>query len=340
MQRKEPLMAKQLGIGLIGCGGMGRSLGRQLLELDAGRLVGVTDPNPEAAAEAVGELRAPSFKSVERLLAAPEVDAVIIASPGISHPELAEQAAARGKHIFVEKPMATRAADCDRMIAAAERAGVTLMVGQVLRYYPCWWQALELVREGVLGEPWGVTVTRIGGGWSGWPQPWRNSREVSGGLLMEVNAHEIDFMCQVCGDVERVYAEADHFGTEDPSDYPNLCFVSLRFRNGAVGLLHTSTVAAVSDLSGKVQGSEGTLHYTNGFNPAGEIRYARRDGELQTIRVGDIEVEQPVRRELRLFLESVLSGTPPPIPGREGRRNVAIAEAAYESAHTGQPVTL
>lgn len=332
-------MAKApLGIGLIGCGGMGRSLGRQLLEIPQARLVALSDPSPESLAEATAELGAPVAESVEQLLGRPDVDAVVVASPGINHPELTEQAAARGKHVFVEKPMATYAADCDRMLAATERAGVTLMVGQVLRYYPCWCQILELVREGVVGEPWGVTVTRIGSGWSGWPQAWRNSRHISGGLLMEVNAHEIDFMCQVCGDVERVYAEADHYGTEDPSDYPNLAFISLRFRSGAVGMLHTSTVTTLSDLSGKVQGSEGTLLYTNGFNPAGEIRYQRRDGEPQTIRVGDIEVEQPVRKELRLFVESVLNGTPPPIPGAEGKRNVRIAEAAYESARSGQPV--
>lgn len=333
-------MSRQLGVGLIGCGGMGRSLGRRLLEIDAARLIGVADPNPAAAAEASGELEAPVFPDQSALLADPSVEAVIIASPGLYHRELTEQAAARGKHVFVEKPMATTPEDCDAMIAAAERAGIRLMVGQVLRYYPTWWQILELVRAGEIGTPWGVTITRIGGGWSGWSQPWRNSLEISGGLLLEVNAHEIDFMCQLCGDVERVYAEADHFGTEDPSDYPNLCFVSLRFRSGAVGLLHSSTVAALSDLSGKVQGSEGTLIYTNGFNAAGEIRYARRDGEMKTISVGAIGVEQPVRKELRLFVESVLNGAPVPIPGEEGRRNVAIARAAYESARTGRPVHL
>lgn len=333
-------MAETLGIGLIGCGGMGRSLGRQLLEIEAARLVAMTDPSAEARAEAAAELGRPAVESVERLIESPEVEAVVIASPGLYHAELTEQAAARGKHVFVEKPLATYARDCDRILAAAEQAGITLMVGQVLRYYPCWWQVLELVREGVLGEPWAVAVTRIGGGWSGWPQAWRNSREISGGLLMEVNAHEIDFMCQVCGDVERVYAEADHFGTEDPSDYPNLAFVSLRFRSGAVGLLHTSTVSEISDLSGKIQGSEGTLVYTRGFSPDGEIRYTRRDGETRTLRVGDLEVEQPVRKELRLFVEAVRNGTPPPIPGAEGRRNVVIAEAAYESARTGRPVTL
>ena len=80
--------------------------------------------------------------------------------------------------------------------------------------------------------------------------------------------------------------------------------------------------------------------YSNGFNSAGEIRYCRRDGETQSIPVGSIEVEQPVRKELRLFVEAVLNDTPVPVTGAEGRRNVAIAEAAYESARTGLPVKL
>ncbi len=330
-----------LGVGLIGGGGMGRSLGRQLKTLENARLAGVADPSAEALARATEELGAPGFSSAEALLEQPGVDAVIVASPGFLHRPHIELAAAAGKHIFAEKPLAPTTADCDAIAAAVERAGVTLMVGQVLRYYPCWWQILELVREGAVGEPWGVTVTRISPGWGGWSQPWRNSLQQSGGLLMEVNAHEIDFMCQVCGDVDRVYAEADKFG-EDAADYPNLYFVSLRFKSGAVGMLHASTVTTLNDLSGKVQGSEGSLLYTNGFVAAGEIRHLRRGEDAanaRTIRVGDIQVEQPVRKELRLFTEAVLGGRPVPIPLAEGRRNVAIAEAAYESARTGRPVT-
>jgi UDP-N-acetylglucosamine 3-dehydrogenase len=329
-----------LGIGLIGCGLMGRSLGKELLQVEGAKLVAVADPSEEALAKASEELGAPGFADASALLARPEVDAVIIASPGFLHRKLTEQAAALGKHVFVEKPMATYTADCDAMTAAAEKAGIKLMVGQVLRYYPCWWQVLELVRQGEVGQPWGIHITRIGGGWGGWAQPWRNSRELSGGLLMEVNAHEIDFMCQIGGDVTRVYAEADKFGPDDPADYPNLYFLTLRFANGAVGSLHTSTVSAIGDLSGKVQGSEGTLIYTSGFGANGEIRYAKRDGQPQTIKIPEIEVEQPVRKELRLFVEAVRSGGDVPIPAAEGRRNVAIAEAAYESARTGLPVEL
>lgn len=329
----------QLGVGLIGCGGMGRALGTQLLQVEQARLVGVADVNAEAVARASTELGAAGFDSAEALLANPEVEAVVIASPPFQHRPLTELAASRGKHIFVEKPMAAKPEDCDPMMEAAAKAGVTLMVGQVLRYYPTWAHIIEQVRSGAIGTPMGITVTRIGGGWGGWSQPWRNSLEMSGGLLMEVNAHEIDFMCQIGGDVTRVYAEADHY-CEGTEDYPNLYFVSLRFASGAVGLLHASTVSALNDLSGKIQGSEGTIIYTNGFSADGEIRYAKRDGQPETLRVGDIEVEQPVRKELRLFVESVQSGTPPPVPGPEGKRNVAIAMAAYESARTGVPVSL
>ncbi len=327
----------ELRVGLVGCGGMGRSLARQLITIETARLVGVTDLSAEAAAALAAELGTRPFPTAEALLAEEGLDAVLIASPGYQHRPLTELAAARGKHVFVEKPLATTLADCDAMLAAASRFGIRLRVGHVLRYYPCWWQVLELVRSGTVGTPWAVTTTRISGGWGGAAQPWRNSLEMSGGILMEVNAHEIDFMCQICGDVERVYAEADRFG-DDPADYPNLCLVSLRFKSGAVGMLHSSSVAAVSDLSGKIQGADGTILYRDGFAAGGEIRYARRDDEPRTIRIGDIEVENPIRRELRLFVESVLERQPEPISGLEGRRNVEIAVAAYESARTGRPV--
>jgi predicted dehydrogenase len=329
----------QLGVGLIGCGGMGRGLGKQLLTVEGARLVGLADVSSEAVAAAGAELGAPGYPSAEALLERADLDAVVIASPGFLHRGQTELAAALGKHVFVEKPMATNTADCDAMTEAASRAGVTLMVGQVLRYYPCWGQVLEMVRSGRIGDPWAASVTRIGSGWGGWAQPWRNSLEMSGGLLMEVNSHEIDFLCQIGGEVERVYAEGEHLG-EDPSDYPNLCFVSLRFKNGAMGLLHTSTVSTIPEVSGRVQGSTGTIVYRDGFSQEGEIRVAPRDGEPETIRVGDIQGENPVRRELRLFVEAARAGGAPPITAAEGRRNVAVAEAAYRSVCAGAPVTL
>src|SRR5689334_849779 len=137
---------------------MGRSLAKQLLEIEDARLAGVADVSPEAVTQASQELGAPGFESAEALLAQPGIDAVIIASPGFQHRPLTELAVGRGKHVFVEKPMATTVPDCDAMMQAAGQAGVTLMVGQVLRYYPCWEYAIERVRRGDIGQPWGVTV--------------------------------------------------------------------------------------------------------------------------------------------------------------------------------------
>jgi len=316
---------------------MGRSLGRQLVTIEEARLVGVTDISHEAMTRATEELQAPGFADAETLLAQPGVDAVLIATPGFLHRQYTELAASLGKHVFVEKPLATNLADCDAMIQAVDRAGVQMMVGQVLRYYPNWWQILGMVKRGDVGTPVGVQLTRISSGWKGWPAAWRNSLELSGGLLMEVNAHEIDFMCQICGDVERVYAEANH-SVEDGADHPNLYFVSLRFKSGAIGMLHSSTISAVQDLTGKIQGTEGTIAYVDGFGPGAVIRHARREGEVETLRVAEIQVEPPVRAELRHFVEALLTGQPVPITAAEGRRNVAIALAAYESARTGQPV--
>ena len=332
-------MVKPLGFGLIGCGGMGRSLGRQLVTLEGVRLAGVYDPDESARREAAAELGAGEHATPESLAAAEEVDALVIASPPATHRQLAELGAAHGRHLFVEKPLAPSIEDCDAIAAAAGRAGLLLMVGQVLRFYPTWWKALALVREGVLGKILGVSVSRIGPGWSGWPQPWRRTLAGCGGLLMEVNSHEIDFLCQVGGDVDRVYAEAEHYLDEDGCDYPNLYFISLRFRSGGRGLLHSSTLSTLGDLSGKIQGDEGTLFYTDGFSPNGMLRWQRRDEEPRELCVADIEKEHPVREELRLFAEAIRTGSPSPIPAAEGRRNVAIALAAYESARLGRPIS-
>lgn len=331
-------MKDRITVGLIGCGGMGRGLGRGIRTVEAAELVGVADINPEAVYTASQELEAPGFPSAEALLDRVDPDAVIIAAPGWQHLPLARTAAERGKQIFVEKPMGVSVAECDAMLEATRQAGVSLMVGQVLRWYPCWWKCLELIRSGAIGTPTGIQVTRISRQFENFPQEWRLRRSQSGGLLLEVNAHEIDFMGQVCGPAYRVYAEADRFG-QDPADFPNLYYVSIRYQSGAVGLLHASTIAAINDFSGRIQGDQGMIQYADGFGD-GTIRVADRAGHEETIRVRSIEKERPIPHELRLWIEALRSGAPVPVTGEQGREVVAIAEAAYDAADSGLPVQM
>jgi len=214
-----------LGVGLLGCGGMGRALARALAPIEEARLVAVWDKAGEAAAAAAEELGVEAARSLEDLLGNKEIGAVLVAAPQFAHAELTTAAAEAGKHVFCEKPMATTLADCDRMIEACRRAGVVLMIGQVCRYHAVHGKVRELVASGEIGRPVCITVHRLGGPWRGpAARPWRLRRETSGGNLLEINAHEIDFMRWVFGDVTRVVAVGDRYAN-DRLDYPDVALV-------------------------------------------------------------------------------------------------------------------
>jgi predicted dehydrogenase len=318
---------------------MGMSLARALNATGVARIAATTDVDAARARSAAEELGARSFEEHGALLADEGVSAVIVASPPFLHRSLVEDALAAGRHVFVEKPLAVTLEDCDAMIRAATAAGRTLMVGQVLRYYPTWRYVLERVRSGAIGRPIGAQVTRVGGGWGSASVPWRHEMAKCGGMLMEVNAHEIDFLCELLGQPQRVYGAMGRF-LDTPMDYPNLAFVSIHFASGALGMLHASQVSALGDLSGKAEGEAGSIFYRDAFSGNGQITEALHDAQPTVTRVGDLTYEPPVQAELRAFVESIAAGAPPPVTGAEGRRAVAVAVAAYRSAAEGRPIDL
>src|SRR5688500_4441016 len=119
----------ELGIALIGCGGMGRSEARVLKDVPRARLVAVCDVNEAAARECGAGMGAAHHTKHHEALARPDVGAVMVATPNGLHTQIVLDACAAGKHVFCEKPFAFTVAECDRMIAAAEAAEVRLMVG-------------------------------------------------------------------------------------------------------------------------------------------------------------------------------------------------------------------
>jgi myo-inositol 2-dehydrogenase/D-chiro-inositol 1-dehydrogenase len=326
-------------VGLIGCGGMGMSLARGLNGTGIARIAAVADVDAERAQRSAEELGAQAFNDHRALLSGTEVAAVLVASPPFLHRPLAEDALKAGRHVFVEKPLAATLEDCDALLQAAEAAGRTLMVGQVLRFYPTWRYILERVRAGAIGQPLGAQVTRVGGGWGSYSVPWRLEMAKCGGMLMEVNAHEIDFLCEVLGRPQRVYGAMGRF-LDTQADYANLAYVSIHFEGGGLGLLHASQIAALGDLSGKIEGENGSIFYQDGFSGDGRITEALHDGPRTVTRVGDLSYEPPVQAELRGFVEAINGNSPPPVTGAEGRRAVAVAIAAYRSAEEGRAVEL
>jgi predicted dehydrogenase len=314
---------------------MGMSLAESLVASGAGRLVAVADVDEAKAKEAGEKLSAAVYRAHTDLLSHPGLDAVLIASPPFLHAPLALDAIAAGKHVFVEKPFALTLEDCDRVIGAARDRNLRLMVGQVLRYYPTWRYLRERVAAGDVGRPLGARVTRIGGSWGSWDIHWRRERAKSGGMILEIHAHEIDFLNCVGGPVERVYGAMGNFG-ETGCDYPNLAFLSLHFQSGALGLLHASQTSAIGDLSGVIEGDAGAFQYREGFSRDGAILFRTRAGETTTTRVGDLQYEPPVQAEMREFATAIVEGRDTAIPGEDGRRVIAVALAAYRSMETGR----
>ncbi|MGQ9526044.1 MAG: Gfo/Idh/MocA family protein [Armatimonadota bacterium] len=326
----------QVRFGLIGCGGMGLHLARQANMVEGARVTAVCDSDPDRAAAGGRELDVPFHTAHSELVNRDDVDAVIVASPNNLHCIHSCDAAKAGKHVFCEKPMAPTLSECDDMIAAAQQNEVKLMVAQVLRYFPVFLETRRIVESGAIGKPVAMRVTRTSGPSGTFDHGWRARYDLTGGILMEINAHELDYMRVILGDPVAVYAQSRRL-VQGSYDYDDTHFVEISFGDGGMGFLHSSVAAAVGEYHMVIQGTEGTL--TNG-GFGGPIRYARFGEEPTEISASEIEAEEPYHHELRLFVEAVLTGGKPPVPGREGRAAVELALAAYASARTGQPVDI
>ena len=329
-----------LRVGLIGCGGMGRRLAQELAAVPEARLVAVCDVVPDAAAAAGAALAVPWDADHRRLLARPDVDAVLVATPNGGHTPVVLTAAAAGKHVFCEKPLALTVAECDAAIAAAERHGVRLLVGHVLHLMPQFRRVLDLFGAGPLGRPLSAQVVHAG--WFSDPQArYRLRRATAGGLLFDITIHELDFLLRLFGPVETVYAvTANRLHPE--LDYEDDAHLLLRFRSGAAAQVLGSLASRLGASSGLIAGERGTLRYEEASPP-------RRGGAI-TYRLVE-EGAPPVTEtlaydhgggayalELRAFTDWVLHGTAPPMSAAEGRAAVGVVEAAYRSAATGAPV--
>lgn len=324
------VLPETLGVGLLGCGGMAKSLGHAVRRLPRARLVRVCDVVPEVAAAAGVEFAVPATTDAAEVLSDPAVRAVIVATPNFTHADLVLQAAAAGRHIFCEKPMALTVADCERMRAAVVAARVQFCVGHVLRYLPVFDHMKRMVDAGVIGAPFAMRTTRLGG-W-GASQSWRQRRDLSGGPLFEVNIHEIDYQRYLLGEPETVYATGSQRVVMQ-TDFEDTVFLSLRYASGAHGVLHSSLGAPRGSYSGEIQGTEGIIAFTNGPS---RIEWRRFDGDSGAVGEEDLHALDAHERELNHLVEAVLDGVPPPIGLADGRAAVAVAEAAVRSLCSGQ----
>lgn len=333
----------ELRMALLGSGYMGRSYAECITRHNTrARLTAISGGTraPKLASD-YGAADEPSYES---LLARDDVDAVLIATPHADHCAQVLQAAARGKHVLVEKPMATSVADCDAMIAACERAGVMLQVIQTLRFRGTPARAMQLIAAGEIGAVrmiHGQSLVRSydipAGSWAGRPE--------HGGAFLDMGVHNFDIMRFWSGsEVSRVFAQVMTYGGSGHAALSAM--TQLSFASGVAAQQWTSyeipsRPLTLSSHRYVIVGETGALE-VDGY---GALVLSRPDSS-------EVVWEQPafdfvnrpldpVRLEafftqIQLFIDDLLDDRPPAVPGSEGRAAVAIVEAAVASAASGQ----
>jgi predicted dehydrogenase len=330
---------RTLGCALIGPGAFGRGLAQALVEDARVRLVGVLGATSEESTQGAAVLGGRAFANLDELLQADDVQAVLIATPSDTHAELAIAAAQAGKHIFVEKPMALTVAECDMMIAAAQQANVTLMVGQVQRLFPLLADARRLIHDGAIGRPLAAVyqrhdmLRRAEGSWL-------QQRARVGGVLHQSTIHDIDWLRTVLGPVAEVFSRAAPVTIQRGLDFPDAVQTSLRFENGCIATHSACMTSYVEFHGGSVFGSNGSLSFSL---TDGTLRWADAQGRNKDFRRDNYTMSghtTAIREELRAFVDAALGLAPALIPGEEGRANVEFVQAALISISEGRPVAL
>jgi predicted dehydrogenase len=330
-------------VGVVGCGYWGSKHVRVLQSLREVDRVVVVDPRDQVREELLASFAGMTgARTLDEALDL--VDAVVIATPPATHARLGHQAISAGKHVLIEKPLATSASEARDLIAGAEAAGVTLMVGHTFEYNAAVWELRHLVHSRELGRVYYIDAARLN---LGLYQPDVN-------VIWDLAPHDVSILNFVLGDVpdtvEAWGARHAHSTLED------VAYLRLSYRDiGVTAQIHVSWLDPCKVRRVTVVGSRKMAVY-NDLNQDERVRVydkgvthedLRGDGPgaPMTYRYGSItsphiSFQEPLLLEDRHFIECITQGCEPTSNGASGLVVVSVLEAAERSLRSGGPVDL
>lgn len=317
-----------LTIGILGAGGMGNVHARHYRRMSDVDLR-FFDPDPNQSQAFIERHQAQRFDSAEALIE--KCDAVDVCLPTPLHVDLGLKAIAAGKALFIEKPLAGSLADGSKLVDAADKAGVPLMPGHVVRFFPEFAAGNRLVRQGAVGTP-AAARTRRGGGAPKGLGSWFLDHAKSGGILLDLAIHDFDWLAWTLGNVQKVYSKSVAAKSGQGVDY---ALTTMTFDSGCVAHVEATWM----DPSGgratyEIAGSGGIIQYDSRNTPTLRTSVAGRSMNEAPLAACD----DPYYNELRAFVECASGRAAPPVTGVDGLRALAIALAARESALTDRVV--
>lgn len=333
-------------IAILGCGVQGQLNAGDVFQAGGAELAGVMDPNPVLAEKLAAEHGVRAWTDLDSVLDDPSVDALFLVTPHHLHRPQVEAAAAKGKHVLVEKPLAANYAEAVRLVESAESAGIGIATWLGCRYIPAYVEAKRLCDQGAIGEFRGgelnlqmykpLSYYRV--------SSWRAGWDTAGGGVLIMNAiHFLDVFLWLAGALP-VEVSASYASLADPSsEVEDSIALWIRFANGALATVRVSSCAMGTAHLGpemRLFGQDGTLqlgHPNQVYTLTSGLGY--QPGKWQAMEL--LPAMKPMGVEMvERFAASLRNGTPMEISGRDGLVVQSVIEAAYRSARARRPVAL
>ena len=345
------ILKEKIGVAVVGMGRVGRThLDAIALNPDIARLAAVIDTDESRARAAAEETGTKYYLSVDEALTDPEIQAVVICLPHNLHQPVAMQAMDAGRHVLVEKPMATSFADAREMVDRAKKKKLVLQAGQDLRFLDSFQEAKRRVMNGDIGQVFNIlfvmaeafTLTPAPGRFTT-PPWWRDVAKTGGLCFPMMGAHTVDIILWLCEGKKpvRVYSEAASINPE--LEGMDEVIITIRFDDGAMATNHLSlnTMPARNDLL--IVGTEGRIQ----INIAGGHDLKQLVGVFSTeLYLGDKLISSGTQHPhnfavaTKEFVSAILEKRPSSVGHHDILNQMAILDAARKSADIHQPVLL
>ncbi len=311
----------QIGVAVVGCGVWGVNHARVYAGLDKARLVKIADTDPARRRLAEKMFDARCCDEPGEVFRDEEVDAVSICTPTVTHARLARDALQAGKHVLVEKPMATRLPDAEELVRLSEEEGLVLAVGLVERFNPAVSETLRLVKDGCVGQLLTVHASRLSR---------RPDRLGDVGVVKDLAMHDVDVVTRVLG--AQPVSVFSRCGSLSHS-FEDYAYLSLIYDGAASGFVEANWLTPRKVRRLTVTGAEGVIR----------VEYLSQRVSVE--RLGgftriDNGYREPLELELSDFVDSVLEDSEPTVTGVDGVNALRVCEAALRSSEYGRVVQL
>jgi myo-inositol 2-dehydrogenase/D-chiro-inositol 1-dehydrogenase len=348
----------ELRYGIIGTGMMGVEHLHNLLHVDGAEVTALADPHPASIEVASGLVpEAAIFSDHRALIASGSCDAVVVASPNMTHIDVLADVLVSDLHVLVEKPLCTTVDDCYTVLDLAQGREAVTWVGLEYRYIPQITRLIDEVDGGAVGQPRMVAIREHRFPFLEKVGDWNRFSRNTGGTLVEKTCHFFDLMCRIMpGEPVRVMAsgaqDVNHLDEVYDGEVPDIldnAFVIVEFDDGGRGMLDLCMFAEATHDQEQIS-VVGELGKVETYVPHPLVRIGRRGehwmGSVETHEVRDESVAYEGFHDGSSYLEhlhfrdAILRGTAPEVTLEDGLLSVAVGAAAHRSIDQGRPVLL